>query len=194
MEASLWSDVDSAPGSAAPPLFARVLGQEAFARLPAPVRALHDAQQDTCWAGSGEVIRGDHPLVLPLAWAARLPPSGVVPVRVGFVRAGGLERWQRRFGHHRMDSTLWQHGRLLRERLGLVTFDFSLRADAAGLVWSVEAVRTCGVRLPRRWFARTRAFESTDAGVYVFDVDVVLPWVGLLVRYHGRLQPGCPDA
>ncbi|SEL67068.1 protein of unknown function [Pseudoxanthomonas sp. GM95] len=180
---------DELPSAQSASLFERVLGPAAFAALPLPVQALHGGVGRQCWQGQGQVERGRHPLAVLMAWAARLPPTGTVPVTVTFDRAAGRERWHRQFGTHVMASTLWQRRALLRERLGLVTFDFALAQDDATLDWQVRAVRALGVPLPLRWFGGVQARESADGARYRFLVDVRLPGVGLLVRYDGWLLP-----
>lgn len=57
------------------PLFAQVLGPEAFVQLPAPVRALHSVQQRQTFAGRAQIQRGGHALVPLLALLSRLPPA-----------------------------------------------------------------------------------------------------------------------
>lgn len=188
-----------APASAAfqddVPLFLRVMGQAAFAQLPAPVQALHANPDTPRWRGQGVVTRGSHPIARLMAWATRLPPGGAVPVTVTFAREDGREHWRREFGSHVMASTLWQEDALLCERLGLVTFGFALREQQGVLDWEIRRVRAAGIALPARWFAGARARESSDAqGRYTFSVDVVLPWIGLLVRYQGWLSPVAGDA
>lgn len=175
------------------PLFQRVLGDAAFEALPAPVRVLHAGADRQRWRGEGQVARGRHPLALLMAWATRLPPTGAVPVEVRFDRRQGREHWRRRFGRHLMASTLWQQGDLLCERLGLVTFDFALAQQGQVLDWNVVRIRALGVPLPARWFAGVQARESADGVRYTFHVDVVLPGIGLLVRYDGWLLPVIGD-
>jgi hypothetical protein len=179
--------IDAPPGSA--PLFQRVLGDASFAALAAPVRALHAGADRQRWRGQGQVVRGRHPLALLMAWATRLPPTGAVPVEVRFDRRQGREHWHRQFGRHLMASTLWQQGDLLSERLGLVTFGFGLVRQGAMLDWNVARIRALGLPLPARWFAGVHARESADGTRYTFHVDVVLPVIGLLVRYDGWLSP-----
>ncbi len=171
------------------PLFQRMLGEAAFAALPEPVRSLHAGADQQCWRGPGRVVRGRHPLARLMAWATRLPPTGEAPVEVTFGRQDGQERWRRRFGSHVMASRLWQQDGLLYERLGLVTFGFALAQRGLGLDWQVRRLRALGLPLPARWFAGVHARESADGERYLFSVDVVLPWIGLLVRYQGWLLP-----
>ncbi|MET3144948.1 UNVERIFIED_ORG: hypothetical protein ABIB63_000746 [Xanthomonas axonopodis] len=131
------------------PLFAQVLGQAAFAQLPAPVRALHSVQQRQTFVGRARIERGAHALVPLLAMLSRLPRSGEVAVEVDFLTDAHGERWHRRFDGMPMHSRLWRHGDRLREHLGAVRFEFSLQADAQSLYWQATGVWAFGlIRLP----------------------------------------------
>jgi hypothetical protein len=168
----------------------------AFGVLPAPVQALHRAPGGTRFIGHADVTRGQHPLARLMSAATRLPPAGRVDVEVGIdvdsTNATGVaaERWRRRFGRHAMPSRLWAHGGRLRERLGVVTFDFALSASAEGLRWRITRVRALGLPLPVRWFAGVVAHESERDGRYAFEVRAALPHIGLLVHYRGQLDVG----
>jgi len=168
-------------------LFPTLLG-ESFNALPERLRALHTAPAGTLFRGRARVERGVHPFGRLLALAAGLPPAGEVEVTVRVDVDDHGERWHRRFGGHRMSSRLWPAKTLLRERLGLATFDFELTADAGGLDWTVVGVRAIGVPLPTRWFAGVCARELLDEGRYAFDVGANLPLIGLIVRYRGWLD------
>ncbi|WP_428960416.1 DUF4166 domain-containing protein [Xanthomonas oryzae] len=172
------------------PLFAQVLGPEAFAQLPAPVRALHSVQQRQTFAGRAQIQRGGHALVPLLALLSRLPHSGEVAVEVEFLADAHGERWHRRFGGIPMHSRLWRNGNRLREHLGAVRFEFSLQADAQSLYWQATRVWAFGwIPLPARWFRQVRCREHADSGRYGFLVDVHLPLVGPFIRYEGWLEP-----
>nr|WP_244672307.1 DUF4166 domain-containing protein [Xanthomonas sp. D-36-1] len=172
------------------PLFAQVLGQDAFAQLPAPVRALHSVRQRQRFAGRAQIQRGGHALVPLLALLSRLPRSGEVAVEVDFLADTHGERWHRRFDGMPMHSRLWRHGDSLGEHLGAVRFEFSLQADAQSLYWQATGVWAFGMmRLPARWFRQVRCREHADDGRYGFLVDVQLPLVGPFIRYEGWLEP-----
>ena len=173
------------------PLFSRVLGAGAFAALPATLRALHSIDGRRTWAGRADISRGDHPLVAPCAWLARLPPAATaVPVEVTFVTDAQGERWQRRFGRHRMPSRLWARGSELRERLGALSFAFLLTTTGDEIHWRVRRVSAFGLLpLPRRWFGQVHCREREHAGRYEFRVEVALPLLGPFIRYEGWLEP-----
>ncbi|HEY0333751.1 MAG TPA: DUF4166 domain-containing protein [Stenotrophomonas sp.] len=173
------------------PLFARVLGPDAFAALPPSLRALHSIQGRDTWRGMACIARGTHPLAAPCAWLARLPPAaGAVPVQVEFVVEGDGERWLRRFADHAMPSRMWASGKVLRERLGPLTFAFVLQARGGEIHWQVSQVRAFGVLpLPPGWFGGVRCRERERAGRYEFKVEVALPVIGPFITYEGWLEP-----
>jgi len=178
-------------GAVTAPLFARVLGAAAFARLPLTLQALHSVQGRQRWRGQACVRRGDHWLVAPCAWLARLPAAAdAVPVTVEFVAEGAGERWNRRFGDARMASRLWSRQGRLFERLGAVRFRFALEAVDGEIRWRVERAWAFGsVPLPAAWFAQVRCRERVDGDRYTFLVDVAMPLLGPLIRYEGWLLP-----
>ena len=122
--------------------------------------------------------------------APRLPPSHeALPTTVDFTATARGERWTRRFGRHRMTSRLWLHEGRLREQLGAVRFEFDLKARAGAIHWQARRAWLFGVLpLPGRWFAGVRCREYGSTGVYAFEVDVSLPWIGPFIRYEGRLE------
>ncbi|MFC7519278.1 DUF4166 domain-containing protein [Xanthomonas populi] len=166
-----------------------MLGQDAFAHLPAPVRALHSVQQRQTFGGWAQIQRGRHPLGALLALLSRLPRSGEVEVEVAFLADARGERWHRRSGGLPMHSRLWRGGNGLRQHLSAVRLEFALRADAPSLSWQATRVRAFGwIALPARWFDQMRCRERAVAGRYGFLVDVHLPLVGPLIR-RGWLEP-----
>ena len=170
------------------PVFARVLG-DAFACLPPRVRALHSAAGLRRYRGRAEVRRGGGWLSRLCGWATSLPAaSSETPIDVEIDASAHEETWTRRFGTQRMRSRLRQHGALLRERLGLATFEFALSAADGVLRWEPRSVSAFGLPLPTRWFRGVRAAESQRDGRYRFEVEAALPWIGELVRYEGWLE------
>jgi YfiH family protein len=175
-------------GAALQPVFARVLG-DAFARLPPRVRALHLAPGLRRYRGRAEVRRGASWLSRLCGWATSLPAaSSETPIDVEIDASAHEETWTRRFGTQRMRSRLRQRGALLRERLGLATFEFALSASDGVLRWEPRRVSALGFPLPTRWFRGVRASESQRDGRYRFEVEAALPWIGELVRYEGWLE------
>ena len=103
-------------------------------------------------------------------------------------REDGREEWTRDFAGRAMRSTLRANGELLEESLGVVRFQFTLRARDGAIDWRVVGVRALGVPLPASWFSQVVARESAVDARYRFDVRAAMPLVGLLVHYHGALD------
>ena len=170
-----------------PTLYGELLG-DAYAALPPAVARLHARSGPRRYGGRVHVTRGAGWLSRMCAAATRLPPAGDGPIVVDIDADARGETWTRHVAGHAMRSRLRAHAGRLRETLGLVTFDFRLVVDDAGLHWQVDAVRVLGLRLPRGWFRDVNATESEHDGRYRFDVRATLPLAGLLVHYHGALD------
>jgi hypothetical protein len=167
-------------------LFQQLLGPS-FDILPLPVQQIHQASLVTA-TGKGSIVRGASLASRIMAWFAKLPPAGTdIPVQVTIRSQAGSERWQRRFGKHKMDSMLRESGGLLAERLGPVNFRFKLQASAEGIRWVPVRMNVLGIPLPLKWFDFAVNETSVD-GRYRFDVRVVIAGVGLLVHYQGWLE------
>lgn len=176
------------PYTASASLFKRLLGAS-FDGLPAPIRRVHDGREHKVLSGRCHISRGSGFLVSLLGWAASLPRSGDdLPLSVSFLCDGAGEVWSRDFGGHPMRSTLAEHNGLLEEVLGPARFRFALRVDDSGVAWSVAGISVLGVPLPAAWFQAVTARQSVQADRYTFDVRAELPWIGLLVHYHGWLE------
>lgn len=175
-------------GAAAPLLFPRLLGN-AFAHLPRRVRVLHLAPGTQRYRGAATITRGGHWLARLCGWATGLPPAMTEgPLEVELIAQPQGEQWTRHFGAHVMRSRMWEHAGLLSERLGLVTFGFTLSVTDGVLTWRVQRVRTLGLPLPAAWFRGVYARESEADGRYRFEVAAALPLAGELVHYAGWLD------
>ena len=177
---------------AADSVFAQLLGDD-FQQLAPIVAQLHRLDGPGHWQGECVIQRGRHPLARLCGWAARLPRDGqALATTVTLQRSAGQETWTRNFGGVPMRSRMWPWQGRLRERLGLVQFDFQLGVQAGALTWNTRGVRVLGiVPLPAAWFAGVRCTEAVDGqGRYTFDVQARLPLVGLIVHYQGWLLPG----
>lgn len=171
-----------------PPLFQRIM-KERFAALPPAVQAMHRVCGDAGAAGEAEVRRGTNAPARLIGWIMRFPPAGRHPLHVGFREAGGVETWTRRFGSHRLASTLHEQGGQLVERFGPLRFRFDLPSDEAGLEMHMRGWSFLGVPLPLALAPRSRAREWQEGEHFRFDVPITLPLVGLLVHYSGWLEP-----
>jgi Domain of unknown function (DUF4166) len=171
------------------PLFESILRDE-FDRLPQCVSALHRRRGMQLYRGDVQVDRGRNPLARFCGWATRLPHAGSGPIEVEIVADDGREHWTRRVGRHAMRSRLWADHDILCERLGSMEFGFRLTVEQGEIVWRVVRARAFGaLPLPAPWFSGVQARESDVGGRYRFDVRAVMPVIGLLVHYRGRLEP-----
>lgn len=171
------------------PLFARVLGEDAFARLPPAVRRLHEGG---VFAGEAEVEGPDGILARVAAWVAGFPPAAAsVPVRAIITPSGDGEVWQRAFGGRRFLSRMVPGRAGLEERFGPFAFRVAVPVDDTGLRVVVQGWRLLGLPLPRALAPLGDAVESEDAAWrFRFDVTVRLPLgLGRVVRYRGWLAP-----
>jgi hypothetical protein len=175
------------------PLYRRLLG-EAWDRLPASVRALHDLQGETRVAGRAEVDRGTGLLSRLVATVVGFPAAGgEVPVEVTFQVRDGIETWQRRFAGQRFSSTQ-EEGRgrsegLVVERFGPVRVGMALVVEGDRLRLVVRRWSLFGLPLPLALAPNGEAWETEAEGRFRFHVEIRHPWTGLIVRYRGWLAP-----
>ena len=182
---------------AGPALYERVLG-EAFARLPGPVRRLHQPGWGLLARGMARVEGPEGPLAWLAARVFGLPPAvESVPVTVEIApepgEEDGRERWTRRFGTRRFFSVLSRsptQGHVF-ERFGPFRFELALLAGEAGVVGMPPRRWFLGsVPLPRVLGPVSVAREYVDEqGRFCFDVEMRLPLgLGRVVRYRGWLD------
>jgi hypothetical protein len=169
-------------------VFAQLLGNS-FANLPPQLRQVHDERATKLLTGSCDVRRGVSWVARWVGYFASLPPAASsIPVTVEIRAQAGTETWSRNFNGHSMVSRLSVRGPFLQEKLGAITFLFSLRVVSNAIEWRVHAARFLFLPLPRSWFAEVKATESLDNDRYTFSVTAALPVIGLLVAYCGWLQ------
>ena len=171
-----------------PPLYARVLG-DAFATLPAALRAIHTVLRDRGAHGRAMVTRGHNPVARAIAALFGFPPEGEHGLHVAFAENGGVETWIRDFSGHRFSSRLSRQGRLLMERFGPLRFGFDLLADDKGLAMQLKRWWLGPVPLPLALAPRSLAREWEEDGRFHFDVPIALPLIGPVVHYRGWLEP-----
>jgi hypothetical protein len=187
-----------AAGHARLPLFRRLLG-EAYDALPQPLQAMHDlaAPQRRVARGIGSIERGSGWLARLAAWPFRFPPAAAhVPVTVTFRATAGQEIWERRFGEASFASTQTAgSGRfdgLLCETFGPLRFGIALVVADGRLHYVVRRWSFGAIPLPSRLAPRGATWESADNGRFNFRVEIALPVLGPMVRYHGWLTPDEP--
>ena len=171
-------------------LYRRLLGPR-FDLLPARVRDLHDVTGTSVWTGTADVERGRSLPARMLATLFGLPPAGRdQPLRVTFRADGEREVWSRSFGSAVFRSVQYEHGGLLRERVGPSTFVFALDVSADGMALKLEGVRVLGVPLPRFLApAVPRRDGMTLAGI---DPEEMLTWLNRCARRWWPTFSPCP--
>jgi hypothetical protein len=169
-------------------LYSRVMKRD-FGRLPAAVRQMHQLFRDKGATGRATVIRGRGLIPRLIAAVMRFPGEGEHELHVHFAERDGIERWTRCFSGRCFHSHLSQWGSLLVERFGPLSFGFELRIEGAELHMFLRRWLIGPLPLPLALAPRSLAREWEEDGRFHFDVPIALPWAGLLVHYHGWLEP-----
>ncbi|GLQ57140.1 SDR family oxidoreductase [Devosia nitrariae] len=175
------------------PLYPRVLGS-AWMELPHTIRAMHETSQSTVADGVGCVDNGRSLFARLIRRLVGFPGAGGdLPVTVSFKRSDKGEEWTRTFAGHEFSSFQrvgeGRDERLLTERFGPAEFGLALVVDAGRLRFIIRRWRLFGVPLPLILAPRCNAFEAEHDGKFHFHVELSHPWVGLIVRYAGWLEP-----
>lgn len=119
--------------------------------------------------------------------------AGRIPLEVTISHTREELVWARRFGTHApMVSRLapvgqWPHGHF-RERTGALQFELTVDTHGGAWTWRPLRSRLHGIPVPLRLLPRSHAYKRIENGAYRFDVAVVAPGLGLLVRYGGLLD------
>lgn len=169
---------------------------EGFQRLHPRLRELH--RHGGVLEGPVTVVFGDGlagRIGRRLAKRMGLPTSaGTTPLRVDIHSDQRALHWSRTFGdaqamHSRFEPVgAWPQGYWL-EDTGPVRLALDVVVDDGGWRWRPRATWVHGVRMPLAWMPRVDAGKRIDAdGAYAFRVEVVLPWLGMALRYAGALR------
>jgi len=170
------------------PLYQRVLG-DAWNRLPAAIRALHGEGGAREGRGEVRVERGSG-LAALAAGIARFPPASErATLHVSFEAGQHGERWNRRFGAHRMTSLQWAGtgaaDGLLCERMGPARIDMALVEDGGRLEFVMRGWRFLGIPMPRSLGPTLKSWEEATRDGVRFLVEIGHPLTGVIVRYAG---------
>jgi hypothetical protein len=157
------------------------------------VRALHDSVQTRTWEGQAEVRRGRGILARGIARIIGFPEaSATVPVRVVLSPEPGGERWVRDFGGRRFSSFqacgTGRNDGLLVERFGIVSVALALVVEGDRLCLVPRRWSCLGLPLPRFLLPGGQSFETERSGNFCFDVEIAVPFIGLIVAYRGDLS------
>lgn len=178
------------------PIYPAILGP-AFAALPSRLQELHGRAAPRQWSGLATVMRGRGPVVRIVATLVGFPKAASqVPVTVTFSPENGAERWERNFGGRSFTSFQFagkgKDKYLLVERFGPAAFALALVVDDGQLFLVPRRWSFFGIPMPRFLLPTGRSFETERDGQFCFDVEIAMPFVGLIIAYKGSLQPVVP--
>ena len=180
------------------PLYRRVLGDDAWEKLSEKLKTIHGGNRETVTCGRARVTRGAGWFANVVAWMIGFPRTADdVDVTVSFSRSQSGETWRRRFGEEGFES--WQFegvGRdagLICERFGPLVFGMAPVVDGGRLIlivrkWSFNW-NFLRIPLPGYFVPTGDILEYEKDGRFHFHVEIVVPLLGLLVRYQGYLVP-----
>jgi hypothetical protein len=178
------------------PLYRAILGS-AFTALPSSLQELHGSAASRQWRGSAEVRRGRGLGAALAAAIVGFPKAAAeVPVTVTFTRENGAERWVRNFDGKSFTSVQYagkgKNRHLLVERFGPAAFALALVVEGGRLHLVPRRWSFLGIPMPGFLLPTGQSFETERDGRFCFDVEISMPFVGLIVGYRGSLQPIAP--
>jgi hypothetical protein len=174
-------------------LFPSLLGHHWHA-LPLVVRAFHDSAADMHATGIASVERGTGWLATVIASVFGFPEADrEVSVDVVASASNTQECWVRSFGGKSFSSTLTRgtgdFDHLMCERFGVFEFGVDLVVKEARLYFVVRKWRIFNIPLPTALAPCGNSYECCEAGKFRFNVEITQPFVGMIVRYRGWLEP-----
>jgi hypothetical protein len=191
---AIWSSMRKDPPSGN--LYEQVL-DTAFDSLPGQVKALHSGTETRTWFGRAQVVRGRGVLARPICRVMGFPQEGKnVPVTVVLSPTKDGERWTRTFDAITFSSFqergTGRNAHLLIERFGFIKVAIALVLDRDRLHFVPRKWWCLGLPLPKSLLPRSHSFETETDGQFKFDVQVSVPFFGLIVSYAGGLEPSNP--
>jgi len=161
--------------------------------LPVKVQELHNVSGASQWSGLANVRRGNGVLVKIICAFFGFPQVAEnVPVDVSIEPEGICERWVRNFDGKKFSSLL-QRGVdrnefLLVEKFGVLDFTIALVIEGNRLYFVPKGLSCCRISLPGFLIPTGRSFETEKNGKFCFNVEIILPLIGLVVSYEGNLK------
>ena len=169
-------------------LYKRYL-QERYNTLPLAVQKLHNYTGEITYTGQCYVIRGCNAFCRFIAVLLSLPPEGKNhPLKVNFKQNGGVEHWTRYFGNKTFYSKQWDQDGILYEKINITTLAFEINANENSLNLILKQVYAFGLPVGRLFKPKVIAQESQENDNFIVNVEVHLPFFGLLVKYDGWLS------
>lgn len=173
-------------------LYRKVLGS-AFERLPGQVKALHTVSQTRQWVGHAQVRRGKNLMAKAIAYFIGFPSAAdTVPVKVTLSQQHDGELWARDFGGKTFKSfqklgTL-KNEHLLVERFGIISVALALVIEEDRLTYIPRRWSCLGLPMPGFMLPHGKTFETESNGNFCFNVEIIVPLIGLIVAYRGELE------
>lgn len=175
------------------PLYRQILGS-AFSDLPPQVQQLHDRASERRWSGFARTRRGSGFLASVIANFFGFPiTANDIPVSVTLAPHQAGELWTRNFDG-RIFSSVQSLGSgrnqyLLVESFGWVAFGLALVKQGDRLHFIPRRWTLCGVPMPHFMLPTGTSYETEHDGAFSFNVEITLPFLGLIVGYDGTLAP-----
>lgn len=170
-------------------IYARLLGERGMAALAPECRALHKG--DGVFHGRITVEVTRNPVLRAGLRLAGFPLE-VEDAVLRFEKRGRGDRgvWTRGMAGQVMETVQWATpGGRLAERMGAMVAISRLVPAEGGLDLTDWRFRCLGLPVPG-WIApKVAARERPDAGRYLFEISIGLPWARApVLRYHGWLD------
>jgi hypothetical protein len=168
----------------------RQLSGAGWDRLPSACRAFHQDHGE--FAGQIDIVLTTNPILRACLRLAGIPSAQTgAPLVLTTSQNGGIEMWHRQIGQQTLVSKRWiTKNNLLAETMGPATVLSRIEAGSDGIQQVATSWRFLGIPMPRAFMPVIRARDFMSDGVYCFDIQVLLPWIKLvLFSYYGSLAP-----
>ena len=154
---------------------------------------MHTIKNKKRFKGQATVSRGRSLLAGVVARLVGFPAtSDDVAVTVDIQRIGDQEKWTRDFGGHTFSSEIsvgkGYFSQLICERFGPFKFGMALVLDHPTLHYVTRRWTFFGIPMPKGLAPAGKMLETVSNGKFNFQVEIVLPIVGHIVTYQGRLE------
>ncbi len=160
--------------------------------LPEAVQRVHRVVDVARFQGHAQIERGEGVLAALVARVFGFPKAAErcqLCVTKTVTESG--EVWLRDFGGHKMQSRceLAPKAGGFRERFGAFLFEMDLKIENGVVQMPVRRAWFLGVPLPRMMLPLSDTREFEREGKFHFDVALIAPVGGMIVRYRGSLEP-----
>jgi hypothetical protein len=170
-------------------IYQRVLGDR-FDLLPQSLGRFLSDEHGGRATGRLTVTRSAGYLRGLAAAALGIPPAGDYYLLLEVSPHGAGQRWVRRFGHHRLETTQIDHRGLLVESTGPASLGFQLTIERGALVFRPCRAWVLGIPWPP-WLAPSIEAKNwpNESGGWRVRVEFCVPLLGLVGKYEGDVMP-----